>query len=48
MLLRLPRSSEQVLRAVERLDKAALTSRRREVNAAMVRAALADDEAPLS
>jgi chromosomal replication initiation ATPase DnaA len=48
LLLRLPRSPEQVLRAVERLDHAATASRRREVSAAMVRAALADDEAPLS
>jgi chromosomal replication initiation ATPase DnaA len=45
LLLRLPRSPEQVLRAVERLDEAATVSRRREVSAAMVRAALAD-EAP--
>jgi chromosomal replication initiation ATPase DnaA len=48
LLLRLPRSPEQVLRAVERLDEAATASRKREVNAAMVRAALADGEAPLS
>ena len=48
LLLRLPRSPEQVLRAVERLDEAASASRKREVNAAMVRAALADGEAPLS
>ena len=46
LLLRLPRSPDQVLRAVERLNQAATVSRKRGVNAAMVRAALADAETP--
>jgi chromosomal replication initiation ATPase DnaA len=41
LLLRLPRSPKELLAAVARLDAEALTSRRRTVTPAMVRAALA-------